>query len=235
MTKLIVDGDEILYRAAWSADRIVNGKLFPGSLVPKLGSAKQMCIQLLQRFPNCGSMTLAFSGRKNFRKQVPSYKANRKNMVQPTGLYEIREYLSGSYDTLYFDWLEADDILGTYMSQMGAIGVSSDKDLMTCPGLLYNRRTKKLYDISVEEANKNFWIQTLTGDVADNIKGIPWYGQIRSQKVLNGLSGHDLYARVAFLYHNHYGCPVKAAFELNTNAHLLYIKRNWNDQWKSII
>ena len=68
-----------------------------------------------------------------------------------------------------------------------------DKDINLIPGKHYNWELTRLgkvvrearhYTITDEEALRNFYTQLLTGDVTDNIKGVPGIGPKKAEKLL---------------------------------------------------
>jgi DNA polymerase-1 len=65
-----------------------------------------------------------------------------------------------------------------------AIIVSDDKDLKTIPGKLYRPTADERLDITEAEADKHFYMQTLTGDSTDGYPGCPTIGQKRAEGLL---------------------------------------------------
>ena len=45
-------------------------------------------------------------------------------------------------------------------------------------------KTKEIYYIDIEEADFNFYYQTLIGDAVDNYKGCPNVGKVKATKFL---------------------------------------------------
>jgi len=129
------------------------------------------------------------SGDNNFRSRIyPEYKANRKQ-PKPDYFYELRRYLRERWKCVTIDGAEADDALA--MSQvkldfMSAI-CSTDKDLKQIPGYHYNIKEHYLSTIGIEEAYRNLWMQVLTGDSTDNIKGIPRIGPKKAAEIVDNV------------------------------------------------
>ena len=76
--------------------------------------------------------------------------------------------------------------------------------------------------VTLAEANKNFWLQVLTGDTTDNIQGIPKVGPKTAEKILHGISEWvDMYNAVLAAYKSK-GLTREAFHE---NATLLWLMR----------
>ena len=114
--------------------------------------------------------------------------------------------------------LEADDCIGILSSMEKnkdrCIILSGDKDMRTLAGWHYDF-LRDIYEyITEEEADKNFLMQTLTGDPVDGYSGCPKIGAVNAARILDkdcswnavaaafekqGLTEHDalIQARVA--------------------------------------
>jgi|TARA_Y100000296_G_scaffold83949_1_gene116067 hypothetical protein len=110
---------------------------------------------------------------------IRKYKGNRK---QPPPLhfevareYLIKHWAAGVYDD------EADDAIAIRATHLqdehsylqDPVICAIDKDLDNVPGWHYNWKKDHLYEVSPEEALRNFYTQVLEGDGADNILGLP--------------------------------------------------------------
>lgn len=69
--------------------------------------------------------------------------------------------------------------------------VSADKDMLTIPSKVY--RNGEVIEVSPEEANFNFLMQTLTGDITDGYPGCPGMGPVTAATALKGLVGYEPY------------------------------------------
>ncbi len=124
---------------------------------------------------------------KNYRyahiNQVP-YKANRP--PKPRNYEFARAVLAKYFNVEYANGQETDDLLGIIQTKLegSSIIVSKDKDLLTIPGWNYNPFHKKLSWVTLEEADRNFYTQILTGDRADNIPGLYGIGPVKAKKIL---------------------------------------------------
>jgi len=120
------------------------------------------------------TLALSCSRRKNYRRaEWATYKKNRDSQSSPDSLGFCREYLIEAYTTLVEPRIEADDILGVYVSRGDYIGVTIDKDLKCIPGYHWNpNKDKDIRFISEEEADKAFYLQWMSGDSTDGIPGL---------------------------------------------------------------
>lgn len=92
-------------------------------------------------------MEVYISGKDNFRDSIPlptKYKSNRKDVVKPVLLAEVRAYLVKKYHAKVVDGVEVDDICAYrmwdgYKSQQKIIAVTQDKDVLSNMGWYYNR------------------------------------------------------------------------------------------------
>lgn len=142
--------------------------------------------------PGLSRKVLAFScSRKdNFRKDFwPLYKDNRTGKPSPTLLPMCKKILEAKHKTVTRPRLEADDLLGIGMGSYKMIGVSLDKDLMSCPGWFWNP-DKMDFPSLISENAADYWFhkQWIMGDSTDNIPGIPKIGKVKADKYLKDVS-----------------------------------------------
>ena len=168
-----------------------------------------------------------------FRHEVDSeYKGNRDASHKPTWHKEIKEHLITHWNAEIVEGIEADDCIGIVAnlldsgseSEYRPVMCSLDKDLLTIPGEHYNWRQGVTKLVTADEALLNFWKQMLMGDSADNIKGIPKIGKVKSERMLRGLSEKDMERIVINEYQREYGPDWRVHFEKNYT--LLYILRD---------
>lgn len=132
---------------------------------------------------NASQAALAFScpASEGFRRRIfPKYKSNRASL-KPAGYPHVRAYLEQIFPSSELPWLEADDVLG--MREGRVIAVSEDKDLLTTPGFLYRR--EEVLNVTEEQADYEFLLQTLTGDSTDGYPGCPKVGEVAARKLLD--------------------------------------------------
>jgi hypothetical protein len=173
------------------------------------------------------------SGSTNFRKDIATlkpYKGNRTS-EKPKYYLEIRDYLIKNYGAIMAEGQEADDLMGIAQwakPDSSTVICSIDKDLDMIPGLHYNDKKDKLYEVSLEEANRFFVVQLLTGDATDNIPGVPGIGPKNAERLLWGRSAEEGIEIVQQEYNKAYGASGQEAFE--ENARLLWIRRKENQE-----
>jgi DNA polymerase-1 len=143
------------------------------------------------------------SARKNFRNEIYSdYKANRS--AAPDDLVPQFEYIRKSVKAFNLPSIElinyeADDLIATYSKQIIEAGakvtvISSDKDLMQLVSdrvRLYDpMKSKVLGEKDVIEKfgvkpNQVIDVQSLAGDSADNVPGVPGIGIKTASELIN--------------------------------------------------
>ncbi len=173
------------------------------------------------------------SGPRNFRYDVAKtrpYKGNRDKKHTPTYEEDIRKYIRGKWETVVAENVEADDLMGQEQTRIGptdSVIVSIDKDLDMIPGLKYNFMHEILYEVSEEQAWRNFCIQLLTGDSTDNIPGLPRVGKAKAEKMLDGLEKDEWLEECARQYASKSGREDWFDF-LTEQAQLIWILRDDN-------
>jgi len=189
-TTLLIDGDLYLYRILSSCETETDWGDDIWSLSTDLAEAKTAFDEMMEFFKlklRAEDIIICFSGHNNFRKSVdPTYKASRKKTRKPIGYRAMIDWVNENYEVIQVETLEADDVMGIMGSVKGtkAIVVSDDKDLKSVPCRLYRPQTEERHEISVAEADRQFFTQTLTGDVTDGYSGCPKIGPKTAEKVL---------------------------------------------------
>ena len=157
---------------------------------------------LMQKFQT-NDVVFCLSGAHNWRKEVfPDYKANRAGKDKPCGYAHLRELALQHPATVMHGKLEADDLLGVRGSRPGieTVIVSSDKDMQSIPGKLYNPTKDVLTEVTQEAADLFHMTQTLTGDTSDGYKGCPGMGAVKAAKLLDGLAPADRWPAIVAAY-----------------------------------
>ena len=95
---------------------------------------------------------------------------------------------------------------------------------MQVPGWHYNFVKKEKKKVTPEEGLRFFYRQILMGDAADNIKGIPRVGAVRSEKMLAPFQTEKEF----------YACCVEALGKERVleNGRLLWLRRKPNELWE---
>lgn len=183
------------------------------------------------------------TGSGNFRHDIctiQKYKGNRDELERPVHLPAVRDHLVVRYRADIINGMEADDMLGiraTELSQQGhqPIVVSIDKDLKMIPCRHYNFVTDEMEDVDDDKASHNFYMQVLTGDRTDWIRGIEGMGPVGAAKALAGASSPRL--RLSAVRHA-YGAAYPTGYicedgrvisvekAIEETAQLLWIKRS---------
>lgn len=151
---------------------------------------------------------------KSFRKDIyPEYKANRKGREKPPYFNELFDYLIDRWKFIRTtEGLEADDavniVRNSLQNDYNCTIISSDKDLFkSIKGRYLNTRDLSIIETSEEDATKFFWKSMITGDVIDNIKGIPGKGDSYFNKLLDFIEDKhtNLAMEVLDRYIQHFG------------------------------
>ncbi len=147
--------------------------------------------------------------------QEKKYKGNREGLKDPyfysekyDDLAYVYEYINSRYTTLFFDDLEADDILSMLQNE-GTFIFSHDKDLKQVPGWHWDMDMYKLIFISEEQAFTNLVGQLLLGDPTDNIGGLKGFG-IKALENFNKMMNVEKMKAEHMIYH---------VMKLYTNKH----------------
>ncbi len=202
MRTILLDGDIVAYQIAcrnettidWGPDE--NG----ADVIQRSTDMEEAKVQIdkhiwsLKKMLGAHRVIVCLTDSQNFRKEIlPSYKSNRKGVIKPALLTEIRKYLHESQEVFIRPFLEADDVMGI-LSTMGdnklisgeRVIVSIDKDMKSVPGLLFNPHhvDRGVIEISTEQADLEHMRQTLTGDATDGYGGCPGIGKGKVDKVL---------------------------------------------------
>lgn len=197
MTTALIDGDAIAYILGWRL-RIndpATDEMFMQSLVD---SFMRTTMELLDATHYVGALSTSPTFRHDVYKYA-KYKGHRKPDVEAIAAWKplINAHLMREWQFCSIDFLEADDIVSwmAFKQELGErIICSPDKDLAQIPGKLYNYQKGEMSVISSEQAEHNFKMQLITGDVTDNIKGVPGLGEKKAEaKLKEGVRPEDLY------------------------------------------
>jgi DNA polymerase I len=195
----LVDGSGYIFRAYHGLPQLTRKS--DGTPVGAVSGYCNMIWKLLQeaRDTSVGVTPTHFAvifdySSKTFRNEIyPDYKANRtappEDLVPQFGI--IRQAtIAFDLPCIEMQGYEADDLIATYTNQALAAGadvtiISSDKDLMQLVGpnvILYDTMKDKRLGIPdvIEKwgvpPEKMIELQSLTGDTADNVPGVPGIG-----------------------------------------------------------
>ncbi len=187
----IVDGNNYLYRAFYAIPELSNSKGFPTNAI--YGFTTMLIRLLKEHEPYCIAVAFDLKGPTFRHEAFDGYKATRK--ATPDALIPqirfVKEVVRGfSIPVLEQEGIEADDIIGTLAhrcagEEMQVVIVSGDKDMMQLISenvSMIDTMKDKTYDVeAVREKfgvgpDKVVDILGLTGDLSDNIPGVPGIG-----------------------------------------------------------
>lgn len=225
---LLVDGDIIAYRAAFS----VGDLGYPWEVEAKVDDLMDYVIGETLVFSSGSDYTTYLTGKNNFRHDIAvtaEYKGNRKPSAKPAMLPDARRYLVESYRGRIINGQEADDAIAIEATRNDpdtTVVASVDKDMLQIPCWHFNFVTGDWTFVDKEAGRKSFYKQILTGDTADNIKGLFRVGPVKADKILDGITEEkDLYEAVVKAYDG----DKERVLE---NARLLWLRREEGQMWQ---
>lgn len=198
--KVLIDGDMFCFRACASCEHEVDWGHDIWTLHVNLGEAKAHFMDITEKavedalvnhkYTGEYDIIFCFSDKNNFRKKILStYKANRDNKRKPVGYSALVSWVEETFHYVKKSWLEADDCIGILATQPenvdNCIIVSGDKDMKCIYGYHYDFIRKEYFHTSKEEAMRNFFMQTLMGDMTDGYSGCPKVGKVTANKILD--------------------------------------------------
>ena len=190
---LLIDADITVYRVASTNE--VPTRFFNGLWVLWADEARtkkdfDAAIEDIITKTEADDYILCLTSPINFRKDIlPSYKGNRKETRKPMMLPFLRDHVMANHPYEMRDGLEGDDLMGIYATRPDNVGeyviYSADKDMKTIPALLWDDVDDVVVANTVEEADR-FWLtQALTGDPTDGYKGAQKIGAVGAKKILD--------------------------------------------------
>lgn len=206
----LIDADSIVYIVAWHHKD--SEEFFVLSAVDSL-------VRDILKNSEATRYLGFLSSPTNFRNSVYKYavyKGNRPPKPEWVVQWEstIKLHLSTVWGFHTVTDLEADDCLSLYaysrskITGPGPVLCSPDKDIRNIPGLHYDYKTQErgVFSVSPEEASRSYYIQLLTGDTTDNIKGLPGIGPDKAEKLLpKGMDWLDMDVVVSGQYRKAFG------------------------------
>lgn len=188
---LLIDGDILVYSVCSATEYVARFDDETDVAFSNPKEAVSICENLLtswiEKF-QAETCVLGFTGKNNFRKVVyPEYKSHRKACRKPCGYKAVKTMLAEKYICKEEPELEGDDIIGILHTE-GTYGlsivVSSDKDLRSVPGWIWNSEKDSLEHIHPSGADRNWLMQVLTGDKTDGYPGLEGVGPVTAAKIL---------------------------------------------------
>ena len=183
-------------------------------------------------YPDCfvDSWSMHLTGKNNFRYEIATtvpYKGNRVDKPKPKHLAFLRSHLVKEWGASISEGEEADDTIAIEATKLGdnCVIVSLDKDLDQISGWHYNFVKHLSYYIKPEEGLIKLYTQMLTGDAADNIKGLFRVGPVKAAKIIGDTTDElELYNKVLEAYEGD-------AERVLENAQLLFLRRYEGQIW----
>ena len=223
MSKLLLDGDIVAYRAAYSTNND-----FAEDAIDKIDEIIEYLLEDTMFEPDTELMEVFLTGKGNFRFElVDNYKANRSGVERPIHLQAIRDHMVEHWGAVVSEGEEADDLIGIRATQIGpyAVVASIDKDMLQIPCIHYNLWKKTWTKVSEWGGLLFFYEQILTGDKADNIIGLHGVGPVKAKKVIEGATTErELFDRCVARYDG----DVDKVIE---NGKLLWLRREEGQLW----
>ena len=242
VTKALVDADIVAYRAAAGTE----GQS-PRDTEEKVDLLMNYIVGETVVFPTGDNLECYLTGKGNFRYDVAKtapYKGNRKDVPKPSNLPEARAWLQHKWGAIISEGEEADDLIGIASARGDpetTVVCTIDKDMMQLQGWNFNFVKNEWTYNTKKSGNKFFYTQILTGDSADNIKGIHRTGPVKAGKILEGLTTEqELYDACVQSYtvsgealnvnpENRYDWATERVLE---NARLLWLRRYEGELWE---
>jgi len=227
--KALFDSDIFAYRAASACEE--EDEATAQRTLDRLIVDTLMCgVDTL--YPDCfvDSWSMHLTGKNNFRYQIATtvpYKGNRVDKPKPKHLAFLRSHLVKEWGAIISEGEEADDTIAIEATKLGdsCVIVSLDKDLDQVSGWHYNFVKRLSYYIKPEEALVKLYTQMITGDAADNIKGLFRIGPVKAAKIIGDTTNElELYNKVLEAYEGD-------AERVLENAQLLFLRRYEGQIW----
>ena len=224
--KVLIDGDILAYRAAFSTQ---DGLLKDAE--NKIEILIDFVFEETLDWPEPDKFEVYLTGSNNFRFDVAKsypYKGNRKANDKPKYLSHVREYMVDKFGAIVSEGEEADDLIAIEATRCGpdTVVASIDKDMLQIPCWHFNFNKKKWTQVSEWQGDLFFYTQILTGDAADNIKGLKGIGPKKAEKLLHDCrSVDDLWEACVKAYDGDTARIVE-------NARLLWLRRYEGQLWE---
>lgn len=186
-----IDADILLHRAVSFCDDEFDGEPC-GDWRQAVHYFDKLLEKWLREAGKLQDYHLIISVGPNFRKDLyPAYKENRKDIIPHPAFEGLKNEVMERMDVSWELGIEADDLIGIRVTEnKDTLAISADKDFATIPCNLmvpasHDRKKQDWYTFSEEDADRNWMIQTMTGDVIDNYPGIPGVGPVAASEAVD--------------------------------------------------
>jgi DNA polymerase-1 len=191
--KVLIDGDIIAYRAAF-ATQDFTARYAEEKVDSLMNYIFDETIEL--PFPHPTEYQTYLTGKTNFRFEIAKshpYKGNRESARKPDNLGTARQHLVSRYNAVISDNEEADDLIAKAAAELeyDCTVASVDKDMLQIPCWHFNFVKGEGTKVDEWSGTKFFYTQILTGDAADNIKGLYGIGPKKAEKILTDCNTED--------------------------------------------
>ena len=227
MGKVLIDGDIIAYRAAFSTEQMGSQ-----DTRNKVDDLIQFILDSTVLFPELGlDYEVYLTGKGNFRYDIAksyTYKGNRKGVQKPRHLLTARDHMESKYKAIISKGEEADDLIAKEAARLDykACVASIDKDMLQIPCWHFNIVRGDYVNVEPFGGIKFFYTQILTGDTADNIVGLFRVGPVKAKKILEDAeTEEDLWDCVVKAYDGNEDRVIE-------NARLLWLRREEAEIWQ---
>ena len=227
MGKVLIDGDIIAYRAAFSTEQMGSS-----DTRRKVDDLIQFILDSTVLFPEIGlDYVVYLTGKGNFRDNIAKshpYKGNRKSVRKPRHLETARDHMESEYQAIISKGEEADDLIAKEAARLDykACVASIDKDMLQIPCWHFNIVRGDYVNVEPFGGIKFFYTQILTGDTADNIVGLFRVGPVKAKKILEDAeTEEDLWDCVVKAYDGNQERVIE-------NARLLWLRREEEEIWQ---
>ena len=227
MGKVLIDGDIIAYRAAFSTEQMGSS-----DTRRKVDDLIQFILDSTVLFPEIGlDYVVYLTGKGNFRDSIAKshpYKGNRKSVQKPRHLQTARDHMESEYQAIISKGEEADDLIAKEAARLNyhTCVASIDKDMLQIPCWHFNIVRGDYTKVEPFGGIKFFYTQILTGDTADNIVGLWKVGPVKAKKILEDAeTEEELWDLVVKAYDGNEERVIE-------NARLLWLRREEEEIWQ---
>ena len=187
---LLIDADWLVYSSCCACEEDTRWNEWQHQLTSDARNCLNMIDNRLDVYRTIASgkhdIVMCFTSYPTFRHEIfPEYKINRIGKRKPLALRSVIEKVKEVYETVAYEHLEGDDVLGllaTNGKYKDPIIVSVDKDMRTLPCKLI--ADDSIEHITNKKADRHWFEMSLAGDAGDGILGIKGMGMVTASKTL---------------------------------------------------
>ena len=200
-----IDADILVYRAVAYVDDEFDGSpvALPRNGLAVFKELLERWLSEIRQHVKLKDYFLCITVGKNFRHFIyKDYKANRKATGQHPALNGLKLLVRDLEATICEQHIEADDLIALRCTEgQGRFAVSADKDFLTVPCVTYYPKSHGKTEgtwvrTSLADADRQMFLQSMTGDTIDNYKGIEKCGPVKAAKFLEAaVSESDLWRK----------------------------------------